>query len=316
VKPGNDELLPAHPLNVHPHEYKELQMMNKFRGFALLMLIMFAVPSVNAQGNEPNAVITLERTACHGTCPIYTVAVLEDGTVLYEGENFVSVIGKQTSEIAPETVAAMVAAFRDAGYFDWNDAYDMQTVSDLPTVITSVTHDGTTKRIERYTGDTSAPLALRFLEQWIDDVTNTALWTGIQPDISAISNGTDTPLVTLQQGANFGTGAVYTVAAYQDGSVVYSGIANVKELGVHVVETDPSTITSLAQTAQILGYFDWQDSYEQRVITDQATIITSIRSADQFKQITRYDGDPNAPVGLVRIEASLARLVADWVGEP
>ena len=122
--------------------------------------------------------ITLERTACFRTCPIYTISIFEDGTVSYKGENFVQVTGEQTSEIAPETVKQMVELFKNSGYFDWKEAYDTQTVSDLSTVITSVTRDGKTHRIVRYTGDTTAPLALPFLEQWIDEMVNTQLWTG------------------------------------------------------------------------------------------------------------------------------------------
>jgi hypothetical protein len=288
--------------------------MNRIKYFALLMLIALGISTVSAQNAESDAVITLERTACFGTCPVYTISILEDGTVLYEGERFVTVTGEQTGEIAPETVAAMVAAFEDAGYFGWNEAYEMQRVSDLPTVITSVKSANGTQRIARYMGDDTAPLALPFLELWIDEMTNSALWAEMQPDLTAISNGTDTPLVTLQHGANFGTSPVYSVAAFEDGTVVYTGSAHVEALGVHVFETEPSAIDSIAQTAHIMGYFDWQDSYEERIMTDQATVITSIRWEDQFKRIVRYEGDPNAPIGIVRIEESIGRLVTDLVG--
>jgi hypothetical protein len=105
---------------------------------------------------------------------------------------------------------------------------------------------------------------------------------------------------------------VYNIAAHEDGTVVFMGIANVNEIGVQVRETDAATITSIAQIAQLLGYFDWQDSYEERIMTDQATIITSIRWEDQFKRIVRYDGDPNAPVGIVWTEENIDRLVTDW----
>jgi hypothetical protein len=285
--------------------------MNKFRWFTILFWIVISISSVTAQDSNANVAMTLERTACHGTCPIYSVTVLEDGSVIYEGENFVSVTGKQTSEIPAETVALMVEAFNDAGYFGWNEAYDTQTVSDLPTVITSVTHDGITHRIERYAGDYTAPLALSFLEQWIDAMANTSLWTGVQPDISGISNGMNTPLVTLERGPNFGLGPVYNIAAYEDGMVVYMGIANVNKIGVQVSHTDSVSITSIAQNAQLSGYFNWQDSYEERIITDQATVITSIQWADQSKRIVRYDGDPNAPIGIVWIEDNIDQLVTD-----
>lgn len=288
--------------------------MNKFRWFSLLILAVFSIASVKAQEIQNDAVITLERTPCFGTCPVYTVTIFEDGTVIYEGNRFVSVTGKQTGEIPPETVAAMLTAFKDVGYFDWNEAYDLQDVSDLPTVITSVMSADVTHRIAHYTGDHTAPLALSFLEQWIDEMTNTPLWTGVQSDASVVSNGMDTPLITLQQGPNFGRGSVYSIAAYEDGTIVYVGIANVNKIGVHVFQADPAAITGIAQNAQISGYFNWQDSYEDRVITDQATIITSVRWADQLKRIARYDGDPNAPIGIVRVEASINRLVTDLIG--
>lgn len=85
-------------------------------------------------------------------------------------------------------------------------------------------------------------------------------------------------------------------------------------IGVQIFKTEASTVTSIAQRAQILGYFGWQDSYEDRLITDQATIITSVRWDDQFKRIVRYDGDPSAPIGIVRIEESIDRLAANLIG--
>lgn len=289
--------------------------MNKFRWFTVVILLVLSAASVTAQETESPAIITLERTACFGVCPVYTLTILEDGTVIYEGTNHVSVTGEQITEIPPETVPLMVTAFENAGYFDWNEAYDTQTVSDLASVITSVTKDGITHRIVRYEGDNTAPLALPFLERWIDAMTNSSLLTGVQPDLSAILNDGEAPLITLDQGPNFGLGPVYTVVAYEDGKVAYTGISNVGEIGVQVFQADAAIITSIAQTAQNFGYFNWQDSYEERVITDQATVITSVRSPDQFKRIVRYDGDPNAPVGIVRIEESINRLVTAWRGD-
>lgn len=285
--------------------------MNKLILFGLLPFFLLGAASIQAQEATDNVAITLERTACRGVCPIYTVTILEDGTVKYVGENFVETTGEQTTEIEPETVALMVDAFENAGYFDWDEAYDTQTISDLPSVITSVTKDGETHRITRYVGDTTAPIALPFLETWIDEMTHTLIWTGVQPDISGISNGTDTPIITLQRGACFGACPTYSIAAYADGTVVYTGIANVTDMGVHVYEKDDFLVSGAAQIAQATGFFDWQDNYDEFVITDQPYVTTMIRWEDQFKRIIRYEGDPNAPVGLVWIEDSIDRLIAD-----
>ena len=287
--------------------------MNKLKFAVLVIVSLLGVASVNAQ-DKSGVAITLERTACFGTCPVYTISIFDNGDVIYKGDKFVDVTGEQTSQIDPETVKAMVKAFESAGYFDWKEAYDTQTVTDLPTIITSVTHNGQTHKITRYAGDHTAPLALPFLEQWIDTMTNSSLWTGKATDISNISNGTDTPLITLDRGACFGFCPIYTVALFEDGTIVKTGIANVKDIGVQILKVDAAEINSVVQRAQALGYFDWQDSYEKQVMTDQVTVISSIRLDDQLKRVVRYNGDPNAPVGLTWIEDSIDQVVTNAAG--
>jgi Domain of unknown function (DUF6438) len=263
---------------------------------------------VNAQ--ELEAVITLERTACFGACPIYTVTIFEDGTVNFSGIDFVDVTGEQTNQIEAETVALMLDAIEAVGYFEWNESYNTQTVTDLPSVITSVKLNGETHRIERYAGDTSAPVALPFLEQWIDLMANTSMWTGKPIDVSGNLNNGETPILTLQREACFGFCPVYNVALYADGTVVYMGIANVDNIGVLLLEADEFAVTNIAQLAQLFGYFDWQDSYDLQLMTDQPTVISSVLWEDNFKRIVRYDGDPNAPIGLIRLEESIDELVS------
>jgi hypothetical protein len=284
---------------------------NKFKFSCLLVIVLVSVTAVKAQQPQADIAISLERTACRGICPVYAVTILEDGTVHYTGEDFVAVTGEQTTEIDPTVVDQMVEAFATAGYFGWNQIYSTQTVSDLATIITSVTRDGETHRTERYVGDYSAPLALPFLENWIDEMIHSQLWTGVQPDPGAISNGTDTARITLQRNACFGPCAVDSAALFADGTVVYTGIANVDRIGVHIFQVDSTAVEGIVQQAQLFGYFGWMDSYEERVRTDQATVITLVRWEDQFKRIVRYDGDPHAPVGLIWLEESIAQLVTD-----
>ena len=303
--------------------------MNRFRTLYLLILLILGAVTVSAQETtpteEPEAtsestsdttvptdavpVITLERTACFGSCPIYTVAIYSDGTVVYNGERFVEMMGEHTSEIDPEVVAQMVQVFEDAGYFEWDEAYDTMTVSDLPYINTSVTRDGETHSIHRYTGDDSAPLALPFLEHWIDIMARTSLWTGVPFEISTVSNGEDTPVATLEQTPCYGLCPVYSVALYADGTIVYLGIANVTNFGVHVFETEPAAIESILARAAAIGYFNLADNYDQMMMTDQSSVITSLRTDAQFKRINRYGGDPSAPVGLLWIEEAISETV-------
>ena len=97
--------------------------------------------------------ITLERTACFGTCPIYTVSIDENGRILYNGLDFVTATGEQTAEIDPQQVQELVDFMVNGGYFDLEDAYTNRLITDMPSAITSLTVNGKAKRIEHYFGD-------------------------------------------------------------------------------------------------------------------------------------------------------------------
>lgn len=284
--------------------------MRKLAMFFTLVFALLATMSVAAQ--ERQVAFTLAREACFGSCPVYTVTIYTDGTVEFNGERFVDVEGEQTTTIDPAVVEQMIAGFEAAGYFEWNDEYTEMRVSDLPYFTSSATRDGETKQIRHYAGDENAPLLLSYLENWIDYAANTAQWTGAsEPFIY----GAQSPVVTLERGACFGTCPIYNLYIYADGTAVYFGINHVAVAGVQTAQIDPSEVEWLVQEMELSGYFDWNDEYTQMLITDQPYVTTSISTDDNFKQITRYDGDPNAPVGLVRFEDRIDRIVnsAQWV---
>ncbi|MBZ0303691.1 MAG: DUF6438 domain-containing protein [Anaerolineae bacterium] len=290
------------------------RFMNKLKFIALLGLFVVSITAAMAQDTGDKVAITLERTACFGTCPVYMVSILEDGTVIYQGENFVDMTGEQRGQIDPATVEQMVAAFEAAGYFDWNEAYDTMNVTDLPYVTTSVTRNGETKQILRYAGDDSAPLALPFLENWVDLMAGTPAWTGAPVDSTVGSVGMNNPVITLQRDPCFGMCPVYGVVIFEDGTTVFTGVANVNKIGVEVFQQEASMVDSIVGRAESSGYFGWQDSYDFMTITDQARVTTSIQTPDHYKRIMRYAGDANAPVGLLWVEESIETLVGDLVG--
>jgi len=133
---------------------------------------------------NPSTVITLERTACFGFCPIYTLTIYADGRVEFDGTDFVEMTGKQTGSITTEQVQELVNAFRNADYLNLEDKYEAP-VTDIPTTITSFTEDGQTKTVVNYGGcmeesPVRAPQALCDLEIQIDEVTNSSQWIGEQ----------------------------------------------------------------------------------------------------------------------------------------
>ncbi|HMD99536.1 MAG TPA: DUF6438 domain-containing protein [Terriglobia bacterium] len=121
--------------------------------------------------------MTLERTGCFGSCPAYKVEVHGDGTVLYEGRDFVAIKGQHRGSVPPETVHELVNKFRQADYYSLSDGY-VWSATDLPTFRTSIEIDGKSKKVTDYAGEhVGMPLAVRELERAIDELTGTERWT-------------------------------------------------------------------------------------------------------------------------------------------
>jgi uncharacterized protein DUF6438 len=129
------------------------------------------------QNTFSDLMITMERTACHGTCPVYKLSIQGNGDVTYNGQDFVQVKGKQTARLSLVQIQDLVSAFEQAKFFMLRD-YTHEDTTDSPSAITSITLNGKTKTVNHYYGDNSAPQGLFDLESKIDEITNSRQWTG------------------------------------------------------------------------------------------------------------------------------------------
>ena len=68
-------------------------------------------------------VITLERTPCFGSCPIYKVEIFADGRIVYEGEDFVKRKGRAQDRISKAAVQQLVREFNRINYMKLEDEY-------------------------------------------------------------------------------------------------------------------------------------------------------------------------------------------------
>lgn len=130
--------------------------------------------------------ITLERSVCFGSCPDYKLTISGDGTVVFEGREFVKTKGTIKSKISPEKVRQIIKEFENADYFSLKDKYQTEadgcpeTWTDNPTAITSITINGKSKSIIHYYGcqekNSIYPKALTELESKIDEIVETKQW--------------------------------------------------------------------------------------------------------------------------------------------
>jgi hypothetical protein len=129
-------------------------------------------------------VITLERTPCFGTCPVYRVSLWNDGRIAFDGRRHVAHQGAAAGSVEPAVVDSLLAELVGAGYFELDTAYVYQSpgcgryATDSPSVITSVTARGRTRRIQHDYGCQDAPAELGRLERRIDEVAGSSRWVG------------------------------------------------------------------------------------------------------------------------------------------
>jgi hypothetical protein len=145
-------------------------------------------PNTAEQSDRPQAqtgpVVTLERTACFGGCPVYRIAVSREGLVTYQGTANVRRVGTATAQIPGDSIQALLNELEQAGYFTFANRYAVSEptcrryTTDSPTTISSATFKGRTKRIEHDYGCGGVPGALRVMEDRIDEVLGSDQWTG------------------------------------------------------------------------------------------------------------------------------------------
>ena len=120
--------------------------------------------------------ISLERTACYGTCPYYNVEIRGDGTVTYMGVNFVAAKGVRTGHISEQALRRLYDAFAKADFFWTFDDYTAP-ITDLPTYTITLSYDGRSKTVEDYAGrHVGMPKEITDLEDAIDAAASTGKW--------------------------------------------------------------------------------------------------------------------------------------------
>ena len=155
-------------------------------GLAVMSPQVHALPQPTLINPLPKVTITeitLERTACFGTCPIYKLILKSDGTAVYIGTRFVERLGTYTAYVSGfEHLAKIIEARR---YFSLSDRYT-KPVTDLPSAITSVVRNGKRKTVENY--GNFGPLELWEIETLIDGVVANARWEKVSDSITKPSN--------------------------------------------------------------------------------------------------------------------------------
>lgn len=137
--------------------------------------------AVRSDAATSNWSVSLERGACFGTCPMYTVTVGTDGAVRFKGTRFVSDTTEQKTKVAPESVAGLRRQIDGAGFSALPNYVNGEQAcgrwhTDAPRVTMTVTDGDKTHTVIHDYGCSDVPPILKTLEQAVDSVAQTAQW--------------------------------------------------------------------------------------------------------------------------------------------
>lgn len=102
-----------------------------------------------------DTVITLERTGCHGRCPIFKIILLSNGTTYFEGKLFVEKIGLFDTKYNKNDLDKLLLEIYGSGFLELQDSYDMKNCNgyfDLPGLAISIKTNEISKKVYYYFG--------------------------------------------------------------------------------------------------------------------------------------------------------------------
>jgi Domain of unknown function (DUF6438) len=73
---------------------------------------------------DNDTLIKLEKTACHGECPVYQVGVKKDGTVVFEGIEYVASEGTHTKMLSKEELDQIELVLKSAKFTSFRSNLD------------------------------------------------------------------------------------------------------------------------------------------------------------------------------------------------
>lgn len=122
-------------------------------------------------------VVRLQRTACFGRCPIYTLSFYKDGTAIFKGEKWVEKEGLYKGRVTESNLNNIISKAKEIGFYEMDNQYDSEYVTDLPSTITTLKGESGFKVVaNRYEG----PELLYELEKLIDEVADSIEWEKIE----------------------------------------------------------------------------------------------------------------------------------------
>ncbi len=153
----------------------------------VLLLLAGACNKDGQHSFDQSSSITLQKTDCFGTCPVYTIKVEGNGQAKLVGEKFFDKIGTYRKQLTVEETEELFSVFVRADFWSFKDEYTEQ-VTDLPTTYLTFENMGRAKKVKDYY---DPPQKLRDLEAMVEAIATSANWEKVSDKVGAAGDPYD-----------------------------------------------------------------------------------------------------------------------------
>lgn len=139
-----------------------------------------------------------------------------------------------------------------------------------------------------------------------------SLLAGLDDDLFDDVDTDDTIYAKYRRTACFGRCPILQLEMYKSGYTIYEGIKWVDKEGVFYAYIDQKDLAELMSTAKAIDFFNMQDEYDQKNVSDLPSRIIFLNDKGTKKEVkNRYQG----PIELKQLQAKFDSLIArtDWI---
>jgi hypothetical protein len=130
--------------------------------------------------SRPDALIQMRRGGCPpGVCPVYSVSIFLDGTVAYDGQANVAVVGHRTGKLAAARLDELLSQIEAMDFLDSAEQCCVcpDATEKAHLVILDYRPGSTAKTVLHDDACGLAPPTMSAIERSIDDAAGVARWT-------------------------------------------------------------------------------------------------------------------------------------------
>ena len=139
--------------------------------------------AVMESSGEVRELISIRKSPCFGTCPVYTLSVTHDGSVRFEGIAFTDAEGVMESILSPDQLTAIAEEIVRSNFFGYkHDDKCVFFATDNPSVKLDIRWHERERSADVNLGcEKRMPDPIPELADRIDKIVNTMQWIGDTP---------------------------------------------------------------------------------------------------------------------------------------